>query len=63
MAKHDDFKLFSDSSDDESNAFLPNVSNTSTAGEITNEIDKDTRNTEVTLLFLWLAKIYSKIYI
>ena len=63
MAKHDDFKLFSDSSDDESDAFLPNVSNTSTAGEITNEIDKDTRNTEVTLLFLWLAKIYSKIYI
>ena len=33
MTKHDDFKLFSDSSDDESDAFLPNVSNTSTAGK------------------------------
>ena len=36
MAKHDDFKLFSDSSDGKSDAFLSNVSNTSIAGEVTN---------------------------
>ena len=52
MAKYDDFKLFSDSSDDESDAFLPNISNTSIAGKIT--------VTEVTLFYSRLAKIYSK---
>ena len=60
MGKYDDFKLFSDSSDDESDAFLPNVSNTSIAGEITDETDKDTGNTEVILFYSRLAKIYSK---
>ena len=60
MAKYDDFKLFSDSSDDESDAFLPNISNTSTAGEITVKIDKDTGITEVTLFYSRPAKIYSK---
>ena len=52
MAKYDDFKLFSDSSDDESDAFLPNISNTSIAGKIT--------VTEVTLFYSRLTKIYSK---
>ena len=60
MAKYDDFKLFSDSSDDESDAFLPNISNTSIAGEITVKIDKDNGNAEVTLLYSRLPKIYSK---
>ena len=60
MAKYDDFKLFSDFSDDESDAFLPNVSNTSIAGEITVKVDKDTGNTEVTLSYWRLAKIFSK---
>ena len=40
--------------------FLPNISNTSIAGEITVKIDKDTGNTEVTLFYSRLAKIYSK---
>ena len=56
MAKYDDFKLFSDSSDDESDAFLPNLSNTSIAGEITDEIDKDTGNTEVNLFLFAVGK-------
>ena len=54
------FKLFSDSSDDESDIFLPNVSNTSVAGEVIVETDKDTGNTEVTLFYSRLAKICSK---
>ena len=45
---NDDFKFFSDSSEDKSDVFLPNVSNTSITGEITIETDKDTGNTEVT---------------
>lgn len=57
---YDDFKLFSDSSDDKSDVFLPNVSNTSITGEITIETDKDTGNTEVTLFYIWLAKTYFK---
>ena len=39
FAKYDDFKLFSDSSDDESDVFLPNFNNTSIAGDITVKID------------------------
>ena len=39
MAKYDDFKLFSDSSDDESDVFLPNFNNTSIAGDIPVKID------------------------
>ena len=38
MAKYDDFKLFSDSSDNESDVFLPNVSNTSIAEKLEPEI-------------------------
>ena len=34
MAKYDNFKLLSDSSDDESDVFLPNISNTSITGEL-----------------------------
>ena len=37
-AKCDDFELFIDSSDDEFGVFLPNVSNTSIAGELEAEI-------------------------
>ena len=38
MAEYDDFKLFSGSSDDESDVFVPNISNTSIAGELEAEI-------------------------
>ena len=50
MAKHDDFKLFSDSSDGKSDAFLSNVSNTSIAGEVTVKIDKETGGWQKSIL-------------
>ena len=50
MAKYDDFKLFSNSSDDKSDAFLSNFSNTSIAEEVTVKIDKDTGGWQKSIL-------------